>query len=89
MKLLFRKSDTHNLIMGRTASRPRDNDYVILDGAALVGRIYLDTIHGGPKWRWFLQTVSATPPNQGMTDSLDEAKTAFKQRYGDVKQSRK
>jgi hypothetical protein len=84
MKLLLRKSDTHNLIMGWTASPHRENDYVILDGAAMVGRVYLDTIRGGPKWRWFLQTVPATPPNQGMADSLDKAKAAFKKRYEQV-----
>ena len=84
MTLLLRKTSTHNLIMGWDASRPREDDYVILDGAAVVGRIYLDTIHGGPKWRWFLQVVPATPPNQGMTDSLEKAKAAFKARYEEV-----
>jgi hypothetical protein len=39
-------------------------------------------------WRWFLQTAPATPPNQGMADTLDEAKTAFKKRYEQVAQKR-
>ena len=86
MTLLLCKSSTHALIMGWDASRPREDEYVILDGATMVGRIYLDTIHGGPKWRWFLQVVPATPPNQGMTDSLDEAKAASKARYAQVAQ---
>jgi hypothetical protein len=85
MTLLLRKTSTHDLIMGWNASPHRENDYVILDGAAMVGRIYLDTIHGEPKWRWFLQTVPATPPNQGMASTLDEAKAAFKRRYEEVK----
>jgi len=42
-------------------------------------------VQGDLKWLWFLQTVPATPPNQGMADSLDEAK-AFKQRYEQVTQ---
>ena len=88
MKLLLRKSDTHNLIMGWTTSPHRENDYVILDGAAVVGRIYLDTIHAGPKWRWFLQTVPATPPNKGVANTLDEAKAAFKVRYEEVTRGR-
>ena len=49
MNLILGKSDTHNLIMGWTASPHRDNDFVILGGAAVVGRIYLDTIYGGIK----------------------------------------
>jgi len=85
MNLILRKTRVHARVMGWTDSRPREDDYVILDDTEVVGRIYLDTIHGGPKWRWFLQTVPATPPNQGMADSLDEAK-AFKQRYEQVTQ---
>jgi len=88
MTLILRKSRVHDRLMGWTASRLREDDYVILDGAATVGRIYLDTIHGGPRWRWFLQTVPATPPNQGMTDSLDEAKAAFAKRYEEVRRGK-
>lgn len=54
-------------------------------GAAVVGRIYREIIHGEPKWRWFLQTVPATPPNSGMAATLDEAKAAFRKRYEEVK----
>jgi hypothetical protein len=50
-----------------------------------VGRIYREMIHGEPKWRWFLQTVPAPPPNQGMADTLDEAKAALAKRYEEVK----
>jgi hypothetical protein len=57
--LLLRKTSTHDLIMGWNASPHRENDYVILDGAAMIGRIYLDTIHGEPKWRWFYAWVLA------------------------------
>jgi hypothetical protein len=44
------------------------DDYVVVDERRIeyavvedtvVGRIYKETIHGEPKWRWFLQTVPA------------------------------
>jgi hypothetical protein len=41
------------------------------------GRIYKERIHGDPKWLRFLQTVPARPPNQGIADTLDEAKAAL------------
>jgi hypothetical protein len=47
----------------------------------VVGRIYPQQIHGKPKWRWFLQTVPAPPPNSGIAATLREAKAAFKKRY--------
>ena len=53
-----------------------------------VGRIYRELIHGEPKWRWFLQTVPAPSPNNGMADSLDEVKAAFKKRYEEVKREK-
>jgi hypothetical protein len=53
-----------------------------------VGRIYRELIHGEPKWLWFLQTDSATPPNSGVADSLDEAKAAFAKRYAEVREAR-
>jgi hypothetical protein len=56
--------------MGWDASPPRENDYVILDDTVVVGPVYRELIQGEPKWRWFLQTVPATPP-----------KTAFKHRH--------
>jgi hypothetical protein len=40
------------------------------------------------KWRWFLQTVPAPPPNNGVTDTLEEAKAAFKKRYGEVEREK-
>ena len=57
------------------------NDFDVFDGEVRVGRIYRDTIHGNPKWRWFLQTVPAPTPNQGLADTLNQAKAAFKLRY--------
>ena len=64
-----------------------DDDYSVIDGDTVVGRIYLETIHGEARWLWFLQTVPAPPPNTGMVGSLEDAKAAFKRRYLEVKGS--
>jgi len=61
-----------------------ENDYAVVDEARF-GRIYTELIHGKMKWRWFLQTMPAPPPNNGVSDSLDEAKAALVKRYEQVK----
>jgi hypothetical protein len=40
------------------------------------------------KWLWFLQVAPAPPPNQGIADTLEEAKAALAARYGQVKRER-
>jgi hypothetical protein len=42
-------------------------------------------IIGEPKWLWLLQTELAPPPNSGRAGTLEEAQTAFKRRYQEVK----
>jgi hypothetical protein len=86
MRLLLRKSNLQARIEGFTQLDWGEDDYVILDGTVVVGRIYRESIHGEPKWRWFLQTSPAPPPNQGMANTLDEAEAGFKRRYEQVKQ---
>jgi hypothetical protein len=54
------------------------------DGDTRVGRIYKELIHGRPMWRWVLQTDPAPPPNQGITESLEEAEADFRRRYQEV-----
>jgi hypothetical protein len=67
-----------------------ENDYAIVDPDInkRLGRIYLEMILGEPKWLWFLQTEPAPLPNSGKADTLDEAKTQFKQRYLQVRAGR-
>jgi len=40
-------------------------------------------VQGGVKWLWFLQV--APPPNQGIADTLEEARAALAARYEQVK----
>jgi hypothetical protein len=64
-------------------------------GDTIVGRIYREMILGKPKWRWFLHQIPEAgprkpilPPNQGMADTLDEAKAAFAKRYEEVRRGK-
>jgi hypothetical protein len=60
-----------------------ETDFVILDGEKSVGGIYGDTIIGEVKWHWSINTspFPAPQPNNGYSNSLEEAKQAFKERY--------
>jgi hypothetical protein len=59
---------------------PRSADYAVVGGETRVGRIYRESIHGEPRWLWFLQTEPGPPPNQGMASSLEEAMAEFKRK---------
>jgi hypothetical protein len=85
LTLLLRKTKAQALISGWNPNVWGEDDYCILDGDCIVGRIYPEIIRGEPKWLWFLQTELAPPPNQGMVRSLEEAKAGFKRRYAEVK----
>ena len=86
MTLILRKGSAQARIAGFERLNWADDDYDIVDETTVVGRIYRERLIGAFKWRWFLQTVPATPPNERIADSLDEAKAAFKARYEPVAQ---
>jgi hypothetical protein len=60
-----------------------EDDYALVD-ETLVGRMYRQPVQGDPKWLWFLH-VPAPPPNQGIADTLEEARAALAARYEQVK----
>jgi hypothetical protein len=85
MTLILRKQHAQDRIEG--LEPPLDwseNDYAVVD-ETLVGRIYRQQSQGDIKWLWFLQTVPAPPPNQGIADTLEEARAALGARYEQVK----
>jgi len=91
MTLLLRRSSAQARIEGWGPNIWGEDDYAVVDDT-IVGRIYREMIIGKPKWRWFLQCIPEAgpgrpipPPNQGMADTLDEAKAAFAKRYEEVK----
>jgi len=85
MTLILRKQPAQDGIEGREPPRDwSDDDYAVVD-ETLVGRIYRQQVEGDIKWLWFLQTVPAPPPNQGIADTLEEARAALAARYEQVK----
>ena len=87
MTLILRKMRAQARIEGLDPNIWGDDDYAVNDETT-VGRIYREMIHGDPKWLWFLQIVPAPPPNQGIADTLDEAKAALAKRYEEVKKAK-
>jgi hypothetical protein len=85
MTLILRRSRKQARIEGLNPDIFGADDYVVIDGDTVIGRIYPELIQGEPKWRWFLQTVPALPPNSGVDGTLEEAKAEFKRRYAEVK----
>lgn len=89
MTLLLRKQRHQELIEGRKPVIDwKDDDYAVLDDGTRIGRIYRERLPAGERWRWFIQVMGAPPPNNGMRDTLDEAKAAIKAKYEAVRRPR-
>ena len=87
MTLILRRMRAQDRIEGREPIDTGEDDYAVVDETR-IGRIYREPIHGEMKWHWFLQTVPASPPNRGTTDTLDGAKAAIARRYAAVKRGK-
>jgi hypothetical protein len=93
MTLLLRKQRAQDRIKGRYSFDWGEDDYAIVDETQVVderqiGRIYKEMVPAGVKWLWSLQVARAPPPDEGIADTLDEAKAAFAKRYEEVKRGK-
>ena len=94
MTLLLRKSSAQARIEGWDPRGRSDDDYVVVED--IICRPHLSrNDYREPKWRWFLQQIPEAgpgrpipPPNQGMGNTLDEAKEAFAKRYEEVRRGK-
>jgi hypothetical protein len=82
MTLVLRKQRAQDRIKGRYSFDWGEDDYAVIDETHVVdetqiGRIYKERTPEGVKWLWSLQVARAPPPNQGIADTLDEAKAAL------------
>jgi hypothetical protein len=77
--LILREQNAQERIEGRQPLGWADDDFAVVDDV-VIGRIYKERTPGG-EWLWFLQILGAPPPTQGITQTLDEAKTAIAQAY--------
>lgn len=84
MTLVFRPERAQDRIEGREPLDWRENDYAVIDETR-IGRIYRHHVPAGWNWLWFLQTMPAPSPNNGIAHTLDEAKAALAKRYEEVK----
>jgi hypothetical protein len=93
LTLILRKQRAQDRIKGRYLFDWGEDDYVVIDDTQAVdetqiGRIYKERTPAGVKWLWSLQGARAPPPNQGIADTLDEAKAALAERYEEVKRGK-
>jgi hypothetical protein len=85
MTLVLRMQKAQNRIERREPVERGEDDYAVIDETR-IGRIYSQQLQTGLKWHWSLEVDPASPPNQGISDSLGEAKAAVAKRYVNVKQ---
>ena len=87
MSIILRKQRVQDRVEGREPLDWGEHDYAVLEETK-IGRIYRQQIHGDLKWLWFLDTVPAQAQNQGIADTLEEAKAALAARYEQVKRGK-
>jgi len=84
MTLVLRMQEAQNRIEGRESFERGEDDYAVIDETR-IGRIYSQQLQAGFKWHWSLEVAPPSLPNQGIADTLDEAKAALAKRYEEVK----
>ena len=89
MTLLLRKSNVQAPKEG-WAQVWNDDDFCVIDDQRVVGCIRTEVILGKSKWRWAINGVphGLPPPHNGVANTLDDAKAAFKKRYGEITRPR-
>ena len=87
MTLVLRMQEAQNHIEGLEPFERGEDDYAVLVETR-IGRIYSQQLQTGPKWHWSLEVALASPPNQGIAATLDEAKAALVKCYEEVKRGK-
>lgn len=73
MTLLLRKQRAQARIEGLEPANWPDDDYAVVDDT-VIGRIYRETIHGEPKWMWFLVLTVHPRRSSGWADSAAQSR---------------
>ena len=87
MTLILRMQEAQNRIGGLEPFERGEDDYAVLVETR-IGRIYSQQLQTCPKWHWSLEVALASPPNQGIAATLDEAKAALVKCYEEVKRGK-
>ncbi len=85
MTLILRMQEAEDRIEGQEPFDRSEDDYAVIEETR-IGRIHSQQLQAGLKWHWSLEIAPASPPNQGIADTLEEAKAALARQYGEVKQ---
>ena len=88
MTLVLRMQEAQDRIEGQEPFERGADDYAVTRCRTRIGRIYSQQLQAGLKWHWSLEVAPASPPNQGIADTLAEAKAALAKQYGEVKQGK-
>jgi hypothetical protein len=84
MTLILRMQQAQDRIEGQEPFERGADDYAVIEETR-IGRIYSQQLQAGLKWHWSLDVALASPPNQGIADTLEKAKKALVRRYEEVK----
>jgi hypothetical protein len=82
--LLFRKSLAQARIDLPDPRGSSENDYAVVEETRVVARIYKELIDVEPKWLWFPETAFGAALNNGVANTLEDAKAEFARRYEEV-----
>jgi len=79
MRFILRSQEKQARLEGRSEDHSRTDDYAVVIDGPVVGRIYR-YLHGPAQgqWGWFLQKPTGA---NGMSETLDAAKEALRQRW--------
>src|SRR5262245_14880252 len=87
MTLVLRLQTAPDRIEGQEPFESEEDGYALIKETR-IGRIYCQQRQVGLKWHWSLEVAPMSSANQGIADTLDEAKAALAKRYEEVSQRR-
>jgi hypothetical protein len=84
MALVLRRQYVQDRKEGREPSGYSVDDYAVADDDVRVGRIHREVHNGVPRWLWSLQAGPGQPADNGVTDTLERARAAVSERWGQM-----
>jgi hypothetical protein len=81
MTLVLRRQYVQDRKEGREPSGYSVDDYAVAGDGARVGRIHREVQNGVPRWLWSLHAGPEQPADNGVTDTLEQARAAVSVRW--------
>jgi hypothetical protein len=86
MTLVLRRQYVQDRKEGREPSGYSVDDYAVVDGTR-IGRIHREVQNGVPRWLWSLQAGPGQPANSGVTDTLEQARSAVSRQWEEIRKA--